>query len=80
MVQLNPAYGHLLNQKDIPLTRAFSIPPPPPPHTHTHTLSVLTGLDSTCDEPRLRTPAQSDGHPVNTGIFYGPLTFFVNGV
>ena len=26
------------------------------------------------------TPAQSDGHPVNTGIFYGPLTFCINGV
>ena len=27
-------------------------------------------------EPRLRTPAQSHEHPV----FYGPLTFCINGV
>ena len=31
-------------------------------------------------EPRLRTPAQSHEHPVKTGIFYGPLTFCINGV
>ena len=31
-------------------------------------------------EPRLRTPAQSHEYPVKTGIFYGPLTFCINGV
>ena len=41
MVQLNPAYGYLLNQTDIPLTRALSMAP---------SLSLLTGFDSTCDE------------------------------